>query len=64
MKIVEYRSLSDKELGEKISSMKENLFRLRCNKSLGQLEDTSVISATKKDIARAYTVQNEQKKEA
>jgi len=61
MRAVEYRGLSDKELGEKISVMKENLFRLRCNKSLGQLEDTSVIAATRKEIARAYTVQNEKK---
>ena len=64
MKAIDFRGFSQKELSEKIISLKENLFRLRCNKTLGQLEDTSVISSTKKDIARAFTIQNEQKKEA
>ena len=64
MKAIELRGFSQKELSEKILSLKENLFRLRCNKTLGQLEDTSVISGIKKDIARAFTIQNEQKKEA
>lgn len=59
MKVTELRQLSKEDLVSKVTSLEENLFRLRCNKSIGQLEDTSVISKARKDIARAKTVLNE-----
>lgn len=59
MKVSELRQLSKEDLKAKIKSLEENLFRLRCNKTIGQLEDTSVIGKAKKDIARAKTVLNE-----
>ncbi len=59
MKISEFRQLSKDDLKAKIVSLEENLFRLKCNKSIGQLEDTSAISVARKDIARAKTVVNE-----
>jgi large subunit ribosomal protein L29 len=62
MKISEFRQLSDEDLKAKVVSLEENLFRLRCNKTIGQLEDTSVIKKARKDIARAKTVINELKK--
>lgn len=62
MKINEFRQLSKEDLIAKISSLEENLFRLRCNKTIGQLEDTSVIKTARKDIARAKTVLNENKR--
>ncbi len=61
MKISEFRQLSDEDLKAKVISLEENLFRLRCNKTIGQLEDTSVIKKARKDIARAKTVINELK---
>ena len=61
MKASELRQLSQEELGSKISSLEENLFRLRCNKIIGQLEDTSVIKKARQDIARAKTILNENK---
>ncbi len=62
MKASEFRQLSAEELRAKIVSLRENLFRLRCNNTIGQLEDTSVIKKTRRDIARAKTVLNELKK--
>ncbi|MBT4286396.1 MAG: 50S ribosomal protein L29 [Deltaproteobacteria bacterium] len=62
MKINEFRQLSNDDLIDKISTLEENLFRLRCNKTIGQLEDTSVIKTARKDIARAKTVLNENKR--
>lgn len=62
MKINEIRQLSKEDLIAKISTLEENLFRLRCNKTIGQLEDTSVIKTARKDIARAKTVLNENKR--
>jgi len=62
MKINEFRQLSNEDLIAKISTLEENLFRLRCNKTIGQLEDTSVIKTARKDIARAKTVLTENKR--
>ncbi|MBU3915044.1 50S ribosomal protein L29 [bacterium] len=59
MKASEFRQLSKDDLKNKIKSLEENLFRLRCNKTIGQLEDTSVLVLARKDIARAKTVLNE-----
>jgi len=59
MKASEFRQLSKEDLKARIVSLEENLFRLRCNKSIGQLEDTAAINAARKDIARAKTVLNE-----
>ncbi len=59
MKASEFRQLSKEDLKAKIVSLEENLFRLRCNKSIGQLEDTSALKIASKDIARAKTVLNE-----
>ncbi|MCP4750239.1 MAG: 50S ribosomal protein L29 [Proteobacteria bacterium] len=59
MKASELRQLSKDDLRAKIRSLEENLFRLRCNKTIGQLEDTSTIRFARKDIARAKTVLNE-----
>ncbi len=61
MKIGEFRQLSGEDLKAKVISLEENLFRLRCNKAIGQLEDSSVIKKARKDIAHAKTVMNELK---
>lgn len=59
MKASELRQLSSEELQLKVKSLEENLFRLRCNKTIGQLEDTSAMNKAKKDIARAKTILTE-----
>ncbi len=59
MKAAEFRQLSEEDLKAKVRSLEENLFRLRCNKTIGQLEDTSALKLARRDIARAKTVLNE-----
>jgi large subunit ribosomal protein L29 len=59
MKAAELRQLSEEDLKSKIQSLEENLFRLKCNKTIGQLEDTSALKMARKDIARARTVLKE-----
>lgn len=61
MKASEFRQMNQQDLTAKVTSLEENLFRLNCNKTIGQLEDNSAIGKAKKDIARAQTVLNELK---
>lgn len=64
MKVAELRDLSVEDLKSKISSLEENLFRLRCNQAVGQLEDTTALKSGRRDIAKAKTVLNEKVKSA
>ncbi|MBU2512438.1 50S ribosomal protein L29 [bacterium] len=59
MKAAEFRQLSEEDLKSKIRNLEENLFRLRCNKTIGQLEDTSALKQARRDIARAKTILGE-----
>ena len=61
MKAADFRQMGEAELTAKVTSMEEELFRLGCNKTLGQLEDTSVIKKTRRDIARAKTIAAEKR---
>lgn len=64
MTIEEARKLSDKELTEKVYELKGNLLALRFQAKAGQLDNGAKITATRKDIARLLTVENERKKAA
>ena len=57
----ELRELSVNELELKLKDLKEELFNLRFQLAINQLENPMRISAVKKDIARVKTVlrQNE-----
>ena len=56
MKISEIRDLSGQEIQDKIKDLKEELFNLRFQNAMNQLENPKRISAVKKDIARIKTV--------
>jgi len=56
MTITEVRELSDKELSDKLYSLKEELFNLRRKKAVGQLEHGEEIKKVRKDIARVNLV--------
>ena len=55
MKGTDFNSLSEQELNEQILSLKETLFNLRFQNAMGSLKDTSEITKTRRDIARAKT---------
>ena len=56
MKAVEIRELSQSELNEKLADLKAELFHLRFQHAINQLENPSRIKAVKKDIARIMTI--------
>jgi len=60
MKAKELRELSGEELQDKEKGLSRELFNLRFQKATGQLGNTSMITKTKKDLARVKTVLREQ----
>ena len=59
MKASEIRKLSAKELDAKLLDLKDELFKLRFQQAVNQLDNPMRISAVKKDIARIKTVQRD-----
>ena len=59
MNISEIRNLSEEQLNEKETDLKQELFNLRFQLATGQLENTSRINLVKKDIARVKTIMRE-----
>lgn len=55
MKASEIREMSVDEMNEKLVSLKEELFNLRFQLAVNQLENTARLKAVKKDIARIKT---------
>ncbi len=62
MKATEIRELSDDELNNKESELKDQLFKLKFQHALGQLENTVKLKNVKKDIARIKTILTEKSK--
>ena len=58
MKIKELRELSVDELKHRETELADQLFKLRFQKSLGQLDSPMKIKNIKKDIARIKTILN------
>ncbi len=56
MKAKELRTLSQAELDAKLLELKKELFNLRFQQAINQLDNPMRISAVKKDIARVMTV--------
>ena len=56
MKASELRKLSQAELAAKLLDLKKELFNLRFQQAINQLDNPMRISAVKKDIARVMTV--------
>lgn len=63
MKAAEIRELSTEELLKKEAELREDTFNLRFKLSTGELEDTSKIKQTRKDIARIKTILAERRKQ-
>ena len=61
MKISEIRNLNENDLKTKLKDLKSELFNLRFQLAINQLENPMRIRAVKKDIARVLTVINKNK---
>jgi large subunit ribosomal protein L29 len=59
MKASELRELTLEELGHKLSDMTQELFNLRFQHATDQLENSTKLQETKRDIARIKTVLRE-----
>ena len=59
MKASEIRKLSAAEMDAKLAVLKKELFNLRFQQAVNQLDNPMRISAVKKDIARIKTVQRD-----
>ena len=63
MKAAELRKLSVEELQEKLKELKTELFNLRFQHAINQLDNPHKMTEVKHDIARVMTVLQELKKE-
>ncbi len=59
MKATEIRELNMVELEDKLKELKDELFNLRFQLAVNQLDNPTRIKAVKKDIARVKTVMRE-----
>ena len=63
MKAKELRALTAEELNGKLAQLKEELFNLRFQHAINQLDNPHKMTEVKHDIARVMTVLQEMKKE-
>ena len=56
MKAAELRELNAVELNKKLGELKEELFNLRFQHAINQLDNPGRIEAVKRDIARVMTI--------
>ena len=59
MKVKEIRELSTEQLEKKLSELKRELFNLRFQHAINQLDNPHKITDVKRDIARVMTVLHE-----
>lgn len=59
MKAKELREMTDVELNKQLKDLKAELFNLRFQHAINQLDNTVRIDAVKKDIARVMTIMAE-----
>ncbi len=59
MKASEIRKMSSEELDAKLLELKDELFKLRFQQTINQLDNPMRINAVKKDIARIKTIQRD-----
>ena len=64
MKAAELREMSVEALEEKLKELKAELFNLRFQHAINQLDNPHKMTDVKRDIARVMTVLQEMKKEA
>jgi len=56
------RDFNDEELDEHIAQTRRNLFGLRFQHATGELENTAGLRASKRELARALTIESERRR--
>ena len=59
MKVSEIREMTAEQLDAKLAELKNELFRLRFQNAINQLDNPHKIAEVKRDIARVMTVLHE-----
>ncbi|HSL24491.1 MAG TPA: 50S ribosomal protein L29 [Vicinamibacterales bacterium] len=59
MKAAELRDLGSDELQQRVREMEDQLFKLRMQKSMGQVEAAYKVASVRRDLARVKTVLRE-----
>lgn len=59
MNASQYREMTNEELGAAYSDASEEIFKLKIQQTLGQLENPARIRHLRRDIARIQTIQVE-----
>ena len=62
MKVAEVRDLAVDDLRQRVKELDDQLFRLRIQKSMGQLEAAQKLKTLRRDLARVKTVLREKEK--
>ena len=62
MKATEFREMTEDELLNKQEELKDQLFKLKFQHALGQLENAMKLKNIKKDLARIKTILREKNK--
>lgn len=60
-KFDKFKDMSSEELNKQVKSLKEELFNLRFQHAMNQLDNPHKIADVKKDIARVMTILQEKK---
>jgi large subunit ribosomal protein L29 len=61
MKVEDIRAMSDDQREDAVLNLKKERFNLRFQRATGQLENTSRLRETRRDIARIKTIAAEQR---
>jgi large subunit ribosomal protein L29 len=59
MRPEEIREMGDADIARTIEELKDRLFDLRMRGAYEELEDSSIVSQVRRDIARLLTIQSE-----
>jgi len=58
-KIADFRDLTDEDLRHRERDLDDQVFRLRIQKSMGQMDSPGTLRETRRDLARVKTVLRE-----
>ena len=64
MKVAEIRELTADDLRERVKELDDQIFRLRIQKSMGQLEAPARVREIRRDLARIKTILREKERQA
>jgi large subunit ribosomal protein L29 len=64
MKAVEIRELTVDDLRARVKELEDQTFRLRIQKSMGQLEAPAKVREIRRDLARIKTILREKERQA